>query len=441
MSSTGEGTFSTFLSWLNNAVSNFPDKRTGKNCQFTIRDGVIGAFSTFHIQSRSFLEHQKWLAEKQGAHNLLSIYGVENIPSDNHIRRLLDPVSPDHLFPVYLNGIDWLKKHPKKPLDLMKHIDNTLLVAVDGTDFHSSSDIYCDNCSVKEYKDGRKIYSHKAITPAIVHPGSPHVIPLPQSFITPQDGHKKQDCENAAAKRWIPQYGKLFGDWGTTILGDDLYSHQPICEIALKSKCHFIFTCKELSHKYLTNWIKTAEIGNDISQKVIKHWTGKRKEYHTYQYMNNVPIKEGKDALRVNWVSLKITDRDGKKLKTFAYISDFSINLGNVTQIIEAGRCRWKIENENNNILKTKGYHIEHNFGHGKEHLSNFLLSLNILAYFCHTLLHIFDKRYGLLRNRLSSRRKFFTDIIALTTYMVFGSWEKLLQFMLKGLEIEDPGG
>ena len=33
---------------------------------------------------------------------------------------------------------------------------------------------------------------------------------------------------------------------------------------------------------------------------------------------------------------------------------------GNVAEVVEAGRSRWKIENENNNTLKTKGYHFEH---------------------------------------------------------------------------------
>lgn len=56
-------------------------------------------------------------------------------------------------------------------------------------------------------------------------------------------------------------------------------------------------------------------------------------------------------------------------------------------EIVRAGRARWKIENENNNTLKTKGYHLEHNFGHGKNHLSEALATLNILAFLFHTLL------------------------------------------------------
>lgn len=38
-------------------------------------------------------------------------------------------------------------------------------------------------------------YYHSAITPVVVKPGSPHVLPLPPEFIVPQDGHEKQDCE------------------------------------------------------------------------------------------------------------------------------------------------------------------------------------------------------------------------------------------------------
>ena len=49
---------------------------------------------------------------------------------------------------------------------------------------------------------------------------------------------------------------------------------------------------------------------------------------------------------------------------------------------MRAGRARWKIENENNNVLKTKGYHLDHNFGHGKKHLSSLLLTMNLLAVF-----------------------------------------------------------
>jgi len=46
---------------------------------------------------------------------------------------------------------------------------------------------------------------------------------------------------------------------------------------------------------------------------------------------------------------------------------------------VRDGRACWKVENENNNDLKTKGYHLEHNSGHGSKHLAALLLSLLVL--------------------------------------------------------------
>ena len=72
--------------------------------------------------------------------------------------------------------------------------------------------------------------------------------------------------------------------------------------------------------------------------------------------------------------------------------------------LAQAGRARWKIENENNNVLKNHGYHLEHNFGHGKQHLSNVLFTLNLLAFLIHTLQELTAKPYQMLRTALKGQ-------------------------------------
>jgi hypothetical protein len=37
------------------------------------------------------------------------------------------------------------------------------------------------------------------------------------------------------------------------------------------------------------------------------------------------------------------------------------------------------------NVLKTNGYNLEHNFGHGKQTLASVLVTLNLLAFALHT--------------------------------------------------------
>ncbi|MCK6628629.1 MAG: ISNCY family transposase, partial [Anaerolineae bacterium] len=107
-----------------------------------------------------------------------------------------------------------------------------------------------------------------------------------------------------------------------------------------------------------------------------------------------------------------------------------------VVEVVKAGRTRWKSENENNNVLKTKGYHLEHNFGHGKQYLASFLLTLNLLAFLFHTVLELADDQYRLLRQALGARQPFFNDIRALTRYLCFESWSQLLTFMILQLEL-----
>ena len=56
-------------------------------------------------------------------------------------------------------------------------------------------------------------------------------------------------------------------------------------------------------------------------------------------------------------------------------------------------------------MLKTKGYHLEHNFGHGKEHLSSLLATLNLLAFGLHTFVELTDADYQLIRTTVGARR------------------------------------
>jgi hypothetical protein len=79
---------------------------------------------------------------------------------------------------------------------------------------------------------------------------------------------------------------------------------------------------------------------------------------------------------------------------------------------------------------------LEHNFGHGQQHLSSVLLSLNLLAFGLHTLLEVADASYPLVRAAVGARRKFFQHLEALTGYWFFASWEGLMDFMMRGQEV-----
>jgi hypothetical protein len=244
-----------------------------------------------------------------------------------------------------------------------------LLMALDGTEYVSSQEIHCARCSQRTYPNGRVTSVHHAITPVSVAPGTHEVITLEPECITPQDGPAKQECEQVAATRWIERQAGRFLQ--VTILGDDRSCKQPLCELLRRHHCNFIVVCKPESPITLYEWLAGVDAAGDLPRVTIRRWNGRFHTLHTYRYANDVPLREGEDALWVNGCELTITkETDGTILYHHAVATNHHLDHTTVEAVVQAGRARWKIENKHHNTLKTKGSHLEHHDGHGKQHLS-----------------------------------------------------------------------
>lgn len=143
----------------------------------------------------------------------------------------------------------------------------------------------------------------------------------------------------------------------------------------------FILTCKPASHQTVAEYVSGAEL-SEHRQIVVKR--GKRSTY-TYRWLADVPLRDSDEALRVTWVSVEIRNGKGKLTYSNSFVTDLTVTAETVADIVACGRARWKIENETFNVLKNNGYHLEHNFGHGKKTLANVFVTLNLLAFAFHT--------------------------------------------------------
>lgn len=424
--------FEVLLGCLHRVITQVKDPRQVSNGQrYSLRDVLLGAFSVFFMQCESFLEHQRQMQSRQGKDNAQTLFGLGQIPTMLQSRNIVDKVAAQELFAVF----DWVYQSLRKEGHLKPYqcLGGHLLVTLDGTQYFSSEKIHCERCSSRTHKNGSVTYFHSAILPVIVAPGQSHVIALAPEFITPQDGSEKQDCELAAAKRWLSAHAKRFTGQSVTLLGDDLYSHQPMAEHCLESGMNFIFTCLPESHSALYEWLNYLHTLGAVKTLETLLWHKGAKETYHYRYVNQIPLRDTQPALLVNWCELTLTrESDGKVLYQNAFITRHLLNPETVPLVVSAGRSRWKTENETHNVLKTKGYHLEHNFGHGQDHLAATLLTLNLLAFLFHTVLHLVDLSYQKIRQQRGTRRGFFQDILCLTKYLLFDSWQHLIDFMLE---------
>jgi hypothetical protein len=129
---------------------------------------------------------------------------------------------------------------------------------------------------------------------------------------------------------------------------------------------HFIFVCKPSSHTLIQEYLTGADV--PVLVQTIKR--GKQRFIHRYRWLRDVPLRDGPDALTVNWFEIEIINPRGETTYRNSFVTDLPVGPDNVIELAACGRARWKIENETFNVLKNKGYNLEHSFGHGKRNLS-----------------------------------------------------------------------
>ncbi len=202
----------------------------------------------------------------------------------------------------------------------------------------------------------------------------------------------------------------------------------------LAQDCHFLFVCLPQSHPARYEWLADFERNATVPTRVATRWTDTQRLTDTYRYFQHLPLRDSDDARYVDGCELTTTDAAGRVLYHNAWATLHTVTAETVVAIAAAGRSRWKIENENNNTLKTKGYHFKHNDGHGQPHLATVLGTLILLAYLVHTVLDRLNQRYRALRAQLPSRQTCFEHLRALVQYLPFDSWDHLFEVMLDGL-------
>jgi hypothetical protein len=193
---------------------------------------------------------------------------------------------------------------------------------------------------------------------------------------------------------------------------------------------HYILVAKPKDHKSLMEWLDAYD---EAEWGQLEHIDDKGKK-HVYEWMNDVPLNGREDTIKVNYFRYRIeSDEKGKKKTTYknSWVTDINIVKGNVKKLVKAGRAKWKIENECFNTLKNQGYHITHNYGHGKKNLCfNFFL-ITLLAFFIHQIAELTDKLYQGCRKMYVNKKLLWDRLRFCIELLIYENWEHLLNFLL----------
>ena len=415
--------FSALKDSISLHFSAIKDSREQGKCNYSQHDVLMSAFACMYFQDPSLNEFQKRLQEEQHINNLRTMFGVINIPKNTQLRDIIDNIPSDIFAPIFKEFFNRLRRH--KHLEDYAIFPNTLLCAIDGTHYHSSKDIFCEHCLHKNYKKGDPTYSHAVLQGAIMHPDKKQVLPVMPEAIANTDGTEKQDCESKAAKRFITKLKQDHPRQGFLIVGDGLMSHQPMIETFTDQGVHVLFVAKPGDHTYMFEWLEA------YPQLPSLEFVDEKGCTHHYCWQNKVPLHGEKDAIEVNFFEYTLTNTKGIITYRNSWVTDIEISQHNIVQMTRAGRCRWKIENECFNTLKNQGYYVEHNYGHGKKHLSYNMYLLTLLAFYFHQIFELTDGAYQACRIKFGSKKYMWEVFRGTIRMLVFESWEQLMDFLL----------
>jgi hypothetical protein len=417
-------------------------RREGFNLTYEFADALKSAFGLFFFQNLSMLSYQESLDRGSQRKNAENILKVKEIPCSNQITRLIDVVDPEECEGNFKDALTLVAEYGI--LERYKVLNGGVLIALDGVWFHSSEKVHCDHC-LHITKDGKTTYYHSMTAAVMVNPGDAVVLPLMPEMIRNEDkragtgkpekvtGEKsyekqKQDCERAGAKRLLEKHGEYYKELKATLLGDDLYANHNTCKDILDRGLSFIFTCKDESHPWIAEQYKYGE----PETLTMREWNGRNHLEYRYKWINGVENRADGEKLLVNYLYFEIYNEEHDKI-TYknSWITNKTVSNSNIRLLVDCARARWKIENENNNVLKNYGYHLEHNFGHGERHACEVYCILNLLAFLVHGVLILCDENFIKARSYFRRRDEFYSALRTFFWAHLFPSWEEFLLFII----------
>lgn len=152
----------------------------------------MSGLAVFGLKFPSLLKFEKEKTELPIHRNLKMLYGIQTIPSDTTMRERLDTLSAENFRRPFRKLFANLQRG--KMLERFRCLGGYHILSIDGTGQYSSHKVRCENCCIKNHRNGTVTYYHQMLGAAFVHPDERVVIPIAPEPILKCDGSQKNDC-------------------------------------------------------------------------------------------------------------------------------------------------------------------------------------------------------------------------------------------------------
>ena len=295
--------------------------------------------------------------------NFERVFGVEGFPHGDTLEKSFRRLKPEQLQEALSSLSETLIR--KKVLMPYRVLERFYVVAVDGTGMLSFGERHCPNCLTRT-KDGKTLYYHNVLEAKLVC-GNGFCFSLLSEFIENSDPTAtKQDCELKAFYRLAERLKERFPRLPILLTLDGLFAGGPTFTLCRKFGWHFMAVLKDGDLPSVNEeFASLSEF--DRANRLLRR-TGKRLEIkQRYKWVNQISYidsqSHGHSLSVLECEETKPDKNQIDKTTKFRWVTSVEVKKNRVVQLAdEAGRIRWKIENEGFNVQKNGGFALEHAF-------------------------------------------------------------------------------
>lgn len=407
-----------------------------KNAQVSLSDYLQSSFAMFHLKDPSLHHYRVNYPEREA--NLERIYQIKSLPSDSAMREAIDGICPQGIQDCFRIPLQVIEE--QGIMSDYRVLGRYQSILFDGTEHYCSSLSPCEHCLTKVHRNKKGVvtkttYHHQALAGVMVHHGHKEVFPICSEAIVRQDGECKNDCELNAAKRLMPIIRGLLPKSRYEVLGvfDGLYPNGPFIRTLNEADMRFVIGIRE---GYVLIQVERLKAEKAL---IEYEWVNPKGEKSIARWSNCLILNGQHQDILVNYFECEEFDKNGVRIYYNAWITDIAISKENIEELIRVGRSRWKIENETFNTLKNQGYHLEHNYGHGKKYLATNFMLLTFLAFFVDQIAQRLDGTFQKALQYCKTKKNLWEKIRQVFDLLPCVSMNVIYRFIAKELKIEFP--
>jgi hypothetical protein len=413
-------------------ISSLPDYR--KRPKYEVKELIVSGLLVFLFKQKSRNQADNTAKNYDYQDNIKSIFGIKVADMDT-VDRYLRWISPCKLEQIKQDMFRELVK--SKALQKYKFAGKYFMVAIDGSGLQSYDYEPYPGCPYKKSKNGKKVWTTYVLEAKVVT-SSGFSISLATEWIEnpANQTFDKQDCEIKAFERLAKRVKKAFPRLPLVLLLDGLYPKHPVFNICETNRWAYIITLKDKSLKSVQEQIADKLLFKDYGKQ--NHLTTDKTHWlkNDYKYFEGIEYKG-----HILYVAETLFEKQHKltgetEQTRFVHVAGIPLNEDNVHQVSQAGRLRWKIENEGFNSQKNNGYNAGHKFSrtnfNAVKNYYQLMQIADIINQLTYKIIQIqgFIKNFGLTINAL------IKNILSYLKAMEFDDFKLIKDILAKNVQL-----